>query len=173
MCAIDTATLKIIHYPDPLLRKVCKPVEVFDQALASLAERMLKMMHEANGIGLAGPQVGVLRRIFVCNITGDPQDDLVFINPELTDLEGEAEGEEGCLSIPDVTVNVRRALSCTLTARDLKGQAIEKSGTELAARCWQHECDHLNGRLITDRMSEADKIANRRSLKRLESEYRR
>lgn len=173
MSAIDAAALKIIHYPDPRLRKVCAPIEVFDESLAELSARMLELMHEANGIGLAGPQVGVLRRIFVCNVTGDPKDDMVFINPELTDLEGEAVAEEGCLSIPEVTVNVRRALSCSLRARDADGNVIATAGTELTARCWQHECDHLDGRLITDRMSEADRIANRRAMKRLESDFNR
>jgi peptide deformylase len=169
---IDTAALQIIFHPDPRLRKVCKPVEVFDESVARLAERMLELMHAGKGIGLAGPQVGVLLRLFVCNVTGEPGDDHIYVNPRLTDLQGQAEGEEGCLSLPDVTVTVRRSLSCTIHACDVTGRQFESAGSELLARCWQHEYDHLDGRLILDYMSEADKIANRRPLKQLESLYR-
>lgn len=173
MPAIDTATLRIIKYPDPRLRQVCKPVDRFDHALGAFAERMLELMRTARGVGLAAPQVGVLIRLFVCNATGEQGDEQVFINPELSDLQGQTVGEEGCLSIPDVTVNVRRATSCKISARDLSGRPIEAVGTDLIARCWQHECDHIDGRLITDRMSDADKIANRRALKSLEADFRR
>lgn len=168
----DIAALQIIKYPDPRLRKVCQPVEAFDESLRRLAERMLELMHAHKGIGLAAPQVGLLLRMFVCNVTEEARDDMVFVNPEVFDLEGQATGEEGCLSIPDVTINVRRAVRCTIAAKTPAGQPIEKTGADLLARCWQHECDHLDGRLITDRMSEADRIANRRILKQLESEYR-
>lgn len=173
MTGIDIKALKIVNYPDPRLRKACKPVDAFDHTLAALVEHMLELMHDAKGIGLAGPQVGILRRLFICNVTGEPGDDMIFINPELTDLEGDVEGDEGCLSIPEVTVKVRRASSCTIKARNLHGEPIESLGADLVARCWQHECDHLEGRLITDRMSQADKIANRKTLKNLESDYKR
>lgn len=168
----DLAGIKIIYYPDPRLRKICASIHTFDDALARLAEHMLELMHAAQGIGLAAPQVGVLGRLFVCNVTGDRADDMIFVNPVLDAMEGNVEGEEGCLSIPEVTVNVQRALSCTLKGYDLNGRAIEKAGAELLSRCWQHECDHLEGRLITDRMSEADAIANRRALKSLEARYK-
>lgn len=172
MPGIDPSKLKIIHYPDPRLKKVCKPIAEFDGQLSRLAERMITLMHEDKGVGLAAPQVGVLLRLFVCNVTGDKGKDLVVINPELTDLEGEVIAEEGCLSIPDATVNMRRAAACTLKAFDISGKPITLRGTELAARCWQHEFDHLNGKLIIDHMSEADKIANRKTLKKLECEYK-
>lgn len=168
----DPTAVQIIIYPDPRLRRVCKPVEIFDEDLDRLTLRMLKLMHEAKGIGLAAPQVGVLRRFFVCNVTGDPADDRIYVNPELSDFEGFAEGEEGCLSIPDVTVTVRRSLSCTMRACDAAGAAIETHESELLARVWQHECDHLTGRLILDYMSEADTIANRRVLKQLEEKVK-
>ncbi len=168
----DLAALRIINYPDPRLRKVCKPVEAFDEELAGLAGRMLELMRESQGIGLAAPQVGKLIRLFVCNVTGDPKDDLVFVNPVLSDLAGHIEGEEGCLSIPDVTVTMQRAASCRMTARDLSGKPIDKKAELLMARCWQHECDHLNGRLIVDQMSETDRIANRRKLRELERSFK-
>ncbi|MFH1420289.1 MAG: peptide deformylase [Planctomycetota bacterium] len=170
---IDLAKLRIVHYPDPCLKKVCKPFEDFDGTLPGLAAKMLELMHAAVGIGLAGPQVAVLRRIFVCNVTGEPKDDLVFVNPKLTNFIGHAEAEEGCLSLPDINVSVRRPQVCTIEALDVHGKPFKMEGSDLLARCWQHEYDHLDGRLIVDTMSEADKIANRRSVKHLESNYRR
>ena len=164
--------LTIIRYPDPRLRRACAPVETFNDDLKSLAGRMLELMKQADGIGLAAPQVGVLRRLFVCDVPGTTGGPIAFANPVLTDLQGEDAAEEGCLSIPEVTVTVKRATRCRIEALDLDGQPITLEGVDLAARCWQHECDHLDGRLIVDRMSEADRIANRRALKRLESRFR-
>ena len=172
MPSLDTATLKIIKYPDPRLRKVCEPVTRFDDSLRALALRMLDLMHEAKGVGLAAPQVGMLVRLFVCQAIAESEDHMILVNPELEDLQGQAAGEEGCLSIPDVTVEIRRAESCTILAQDLNGEPIRATDVDLVARCWQHECDHLNGRLITDRMAEAEKIANRRALKALEAEFK-
>jgi peptide deformylase len=168
----DLGRMRIIIYPDPRLRKACKPVEQFDKDLAALAERMIELMHEAKGVGLAAPQVGVLQRLFVCNTTGEPNDNRVFVNPTLTDLTGDVESEEGCLSIPDVTVPIRRANACVIEAQDLSGKRITFQAADLPARCWQHECDHLDGRLIIDRMSETDRIAQRRTLKQLESQFK-
>ena len=172
MTKIDPARLIIIHHPDPRLRKTCEPVEAFDQSLADLAGRMLELMHRDKGVGLAAAQVGVLLRLFVCNVTGEPGDDHIYVNPRLSAFEGGAEGDEGCLSLPEITVKVRRPLSCTMHAQDLTGRPFERRGGDLLARCWQHENDHLDGRLILDYMSEADKIANRRSIKQLEADHR-
>jgi len=168
----DVAALGILVYPDPRLRQICEPVERVDDEIRALAARMMELMHEAKGIGLAAPQVGVLRRVFVCNTTGKLGGDRVFVNPRLVDLEGSAFAEEGCLSLPDVTVNVGRAVNCRIIARDLNGREVEMRGNDLDARCWQHEVDHLNGRLILDYMSEADKLANRKALKRLKAPAR-
>ena len=172
MIRIDPAKLRIIKYPDPRLRKLCQPVEAFDDWLARVADRMLSLMHGAAGIGLAAPQVGLALRMFICNVTGNRADDQVFVNPELSDFGELVEGDEGCLSIPDVTVAVRRYSECTMHAQDVTGKSIEAKSSAILARCWQHEYDHLDGRLIVDVMSEADKIANRRILKQLESAYR-
>lgn len=170
---LDVAALQIIAYPDARLRMVCQEVDRFDDALAALAERMLQLMRQHEGVGLAAPQVGVLLRMFVCNPTGDPKDDHVYVNPRLTDFADQGDREEGCLSIPDVTVNVRRPLSCKMHAFDLQGRPIEEEASDLLARCWQHECDHLEGRLIIDRMSESDKIANRKAIRQLEADHKR
>ena len=138
---IDVLPTTILHYPEPCLRQSCQPFDVIDDSVAALAHRMLEIMHAGHGVGLAGPQVGVTRKIFVCNPTGQPDDDMIFINPELSDLTGAVEAEEGCLSCPDVTVAVRRARRCRIQAVDLAGQPIEMEAEDLLARIWQHECD--------------------------------
>jgi peptide deformylase len=171
---VHVEKLKIICYPDPCLRKACEEITEFDDELAAVAFKMLDLMHTGNGVGLAGPQVGLLWRLFVCNPTPDvPENDLVVINPVLEDLEGAVVGEEGCLSIPHVTVNVRRAQKCTLKAVDVRGRPYTLSQENLPARIWQHETDHLNGRLILDFQNPADELANRRQLKELEEQYKR
>jgi len=164
---------RILYYPDPKLRRKCAPIKSFDESLAALASRMLELMKTHRGVGLAGPQVGVSRRIFVCHPTGEPGDDRVFINPQLVDLTGSVEAEEGCLSIPEVRVVVRRARQCKLEAFDLTGQPIETAAEDLLARIWQHEIDHLDGRLIIDRMNATDKVANKKLLAQLEADYRK
>jgi len=143
----------------------------FNAEIAALAKRMLELMREAKGVGLAAPQVGVGLRLFVCNPTGEPDDDLVCINPCFTDLSGGEEREEGCLSIPGVTVTMRRATQVLMEAFDPDGNPFQATGTELRAIVWQHEVDHLDGRLIIDNMSATDEIANRRALKQLQDQY--
>ena len=168
---MDPAKLNLLTYPQPILRKACGPVEDFDDELAQIAARMLAVMHQHNGVGLAGPQVGLRVRLFVCNPTGQPEDDRVYVNPELSDLDGIVESEEGCLSIPEVNVMMRRAKSVTIRARSVAGEPVRGHAEDLLARIWQHETDHLDGKLIIDHMSEADRLDNRRVLKQLEEQY--
>ena len=104
---------------------------------------------------------------------GEPQDDSVLINPELHDLTDLVEAEEGCLSVPEVRVVVRRARKCKVRGQDLSGKQIELAGEGLVARIWQHEIDHLDGKLIVDRMDGADKIANKKAISDLEAKYRK
>ena len=163
--------LNIVYYPVPILKRVCDPVESFGPELAAFAKGMLTLMHRSQGVGLAAPQVGVPIRLFVCNTTGEPEDDLVFVNPQLSDLSGAAEDSEGCLSIPDVDVSMRRSTSVKIAAVNTEGITIQLEATDLTARVWQHEIDHLDGRLIIDRMSATDEIANRRALKQLEADF--
>lgn len=162
--------LRIVQFPEPVLRRPARPVEVFDDALADLARRMLALMHEAKGVGLAAPQVGQSIRLFVCNPTGEPQDNFVMVNPVLSEWSGVEEKPEGCLSIPGVTVNMRRPMRVHLKAFSARGEMFEMNGDDLPARIWQHETDHLDGKLIIDNMSEADEIANRRALRQLRGE---
>jgi peptide deformylase len=170
--SIDLENLTIVHYPDPRLRQVSEPVTEFDGDLKALVNRMFELMHAGRGVGLAAPQAGVNKRLFVMNITGEKKDDMVFINPEIHDMHGVREGEEGCLSFPDVFVQIRRATECTIKARDLNGETIELHGEDLLCRVWQHETDHLNGTLIVDRMGPSDKIACKKKLKELEADYK-
>lgn len=164
--------LPLVLYPDARLRKVCSPVTEFNAALRELAEEMLRLMGEKRGVGLAGPQVGVLKRIFVCNPTGQPADAQVYVNPELDELVGSAEAEEGCLCLPTIYVPVRRAERCAIRARDIDGNPIARSAEGLLARIWQHETDHLNGKLILDRTTETARLAIRRTLRDLEKDQK-
>ena len=163
--------LAIINYPDPRLRKMSKPVESFDADLRALAQRMFELMREHRGVGLAAPQVGVNLRLFVMNHSGKPEDDRVYVNPILSDATGEEEGEEGCLSLPDINTPVVRARTLRLEAHDLEGNPVTETETGYIARIWQHETDHLNGTLIIDRMGPTAKMAAKKKLKQLEETY--
>lgn len=163
--------LRIICYPDPVLKKVADEVVEFDRNLKSLARKMLDLMHEAKGVGLAAPQVGISIRLFVCNPAGEEGNDRMIVNPKFQELTGASVLEEGCLSLPGVTVNMRRATTAIMEAFDVDGSRIKFTGEELAARVWQHEVDHLDGRLIIDRMSESDEITNRRVIKQLRDDF--
>ncbi|HEX8524477.1 MAG TPA: peptide deformylase [Tepidisphaeraceae bacterium] len=163
--------MKIIHYPDPRLKKMSEPIKVFDERVHALAKRMLELMREARGVGLAAPQVGENVRLFVMNHTGNPEDDRVYVNPQLTEAEGSEEGEEGCLSLPGININVVRDKTMKLTAQDPDGKPVEQLASGYVARIWQHEFDHLNGIMLTDRMGSVAKLANRKKLRELEEEY--
>ncbi len=163
--------LRIIRYPDPRLKRACDPVTAFDAALSDLAARMFELMRGARGVGLAAPQVGRNVRLFVMNATGEPADDRVYVNPVLSDAEGEDEDDEGCLSLPKITVPVLRSTTLRLRAQDVAGRAVEQVETGYVARIWQHETDHLNGVLLTDRMGPVAKLTNRKVLRELEEAW--
>ena len=163
--------LKIILYPDPRLKKMSQPVAAFDERLRLLAARMLELMREAKGVGLAAPQVGENIRLFVMNPTGEPGGDRVYVNPVLTVAEGEEESEEGCLSLPGIHVKIVRSKQVTMQAQDLDGRPIEEVATGFIPRVWQHETDHLNGTMLTDRMGPVARMANRRILGELKEQY--
>jgi peptide deformylase len=163
--------LKIILYPDPRLKKMSQPVQNFDERLRLLAARMFELMREAKGVGLAAPQVGENLRLFVMNPTNEPGDDRVYVNPVLGDVEGEEEAEEGCLSLPGIHVKVFRNKQVRMQAQDLEGKPIEEVATGFIPRVWQHETDHLNGTLLTDRMGPVARMANRKILSDLKEQY--
>lgn len=169
---VTDTPLEIHRYPHPVLGRRAEPVDSIDDTLRDLVSAMIETMYAADGVGLAAPQIGVSRRLFVA----DPRstEDLrpqVFINPELR-LEGElVPFEEGCLSIPDVRVTVRRPTQATIVATDLEGERFELTDDDFAARVWQHEFDHLEGVLIVDRMSPRDRLAHRRTLKEMRAAF--
>jgi peptide deformylase len=164
--------LKIILYPDPRLLKRSKPVEKFDQDLKDLTARMLVLMRESRGVGLAAPQVGINSRLFVMNSTGKPEDDRIYVNPVLSEPMGEEEGEEGCLSLPGITTKVLRSRAMQMAAQDLEGKEFVELQDGYVARIWQHEVDHLDGTLLLDRMGPLAKMGARKLLKELEQRYR-
>ncbi len=166
---VDIAKLRIVLYPAPVLRAPAREVDPADADVRAVAVRMLELMHAAPGVGLAAPQVGLPWRLFVANDTGDPGDDRVFINPTLSDPSPETEvRDEGCLSIPEITCEIARPVGITIRAVGLDGETFELHDDALAARIWQHENDHLDGRLILDQMTAMDRLANRKKLKELE-----
>ena len=169
--ALDPAKLEIVHYPAAVLRAKAKPLAAVTDEVRAVAFRMLDLMHEAPGVGLAAPQVGLSWRLFVANHTGQPADDLVFINPVLSAPSRLTEDyEEGCLSLPEIRALIRRPMEITVTALGLDGQPFTLTSDELPARIWQHEIDHLDGVLILDRMSPGDRTALRRKIKELEDD---
>jgi len=167
--SIDPAQLQIVHFPDPILRAKAKAVDPADPLVRDVAHRMIDLMHEADGVGLAAPQVGLEWRLFVTNGRDDDPIDRVFVNPELTLQRGEIESmEEGCLSLPGINVQVRRPVAARITAHDADGKPFDLDLTGFLSRVCQHEFDHLNGVLIIDRMSQIDALATRKALKELE-----
>lgn len=148
--------LRIRLYGDKILREKALPIEQITDVERKLAEDMLVTMYALpNGVGLAAPQVGVLKRLVVIDMNREDLSSkpLVLINPEIHTLEGEVTVEEGCLSIPDVSADVKRAEKVVVTALNLDGGQIEVTGENLLARALQHEIDHLNGVLFIDHVS--------------------
>ena len=149
---------KILTDPNPVLHKPTKKVSARDLASTltqQLIDDMIKTMYEAPGIGLAAPQIGISKRLFVCDV-GDDHELSVFVNPQLVDLVGTETAIEGCLSIPGKIGEVTRAQSCTLTGWDRHGKKVSVAATGLLARCFQHEVDHLDGVLISDKTQMRD-----------------
>ncbi len=149
----------IITEGDPVLNKVCHPVTKFDEKLWTLLDDMRETLAESNGVGLAAPQVGILRRV-VLVING--QDEVLeLINPSIIKAEGEQEGLEGCLSVPGKWGNVKRPMVVRVRAQDRNGNWFEVEDEELTARCFCHELDHLDGHLFvehTDRLFTSEEL---------------
>jgi peptide deformylase len=150
-------TLPILLHPDPRLKKMCDPVTVFDTALQTFADDMLHTMYEAPGVGLAAPQVGVTKRIFVMDCTTKDEDQIrehkpmVLINPEITWSADETSVyNEGCLSLPDLYEDIERPASVKMRYRDVSGETHEETFEDLWSTCAQHELDHLDGILFID-----------------------
>lgn len=145
------ALRNIVKLGDEVLRKKCRPVDKVTERIQILVDDMIETMHDANGVGLAAPQVGVMRRIFVVDIGDGP---IVLINPEIIEMSGEQTGEEGCLSLPGKAGTVTRANYVKIKGLDRDGNEQIYEGTELLARAFQHENDHLDGILYIDKAAE-------------------
>ena len=167
----DLAYLQVIKYPDPRLREVCTPVETIDEHLIQLVERMWQLMLDSRGVGLAAPQVGVTVRLFAASPSFSPDDLKVYINPRIIEASGTVEEDEGCLSFPQIFTKVKRNATITVEALDLEGNIFQETCSDLHSRIIQHEIDHLDGRLLIDRMGTVAKLANRRTLKELEAQF--
>src|SRR5258708_6842378 len=167
--------MKIVHYPHPAMRHAAKSVCSIDKKLHLQIGEMMGLMYEAKGLGLAAPQVALPFQLLVMNITGDPKQperEEVFLNPQIVEKKGIMEGEEGCLSFPGLYQDVRRAQTIKVRAYNLKGELVEKTVTDLEARAWQHEIDHLNGVLFIDMMGPLARFAARTSVKKFEKLFR-
>lgn len=186
--SVDPDSLSIVHYPADILRTRCREVPEVTDEVRAVARRMVELMREADGIGLAAPQVGLDWRLFVCHVpppregeapgprppqpegplasTPNPQ---IYINPVLSDPTPPLEtASEGCLSLPDITGDVPRPCTITIRALDVEGQPFTQTATGLLARCWQHEVDHLDGVLILDRMTHLSRLRARSAVRGLE-----
>ena len=143
---------KILTDKEPALHKVCKPVTAFDEKLHKLLDDMQETLIDSGGVGLAAPQVGILRRVFLVDVGEEESEIIEFINPEILETEGEQEGAEGCLSVPGRYGWVKRPYWVKVRAQDRYGEWFEAEGEELIGRCFCHENDHLDGIVYTQIM---------------------
>jgi peptide deformylase len=159
----------IVKYGNPVLEKPSEKVTVFDEELKKLIDDMFESMYAARGVGLAAPQIGIARRIAVVDVTfkEDPGAKIVLINPEIIHKEGRHAQSEGCLSIPDFRENVSRAKVVTVRAQDVTGKVFEQTGDDLLARAFQHETDHLNGKLYISHISALKRDLIKRKIRKL------
>ena len=164
--------LRIVHYPEPVLLTVGKPVgeDEFGGEFESLVSEMFETMRFAGGVGLAAPQVGISKRFFVMDVPDDEgrPNPLTLVNPEIITVEGEQVGDEGCLSFPGLFQTVKREMRVIVSAQNVTGERIEHDLTDLAARCVLHETDHCDGIVFLDRMTALKREMAKRKIKRLQ-----
>ena len=161
------ARLDILHFPDPRLRRRAEPVGAVDRHVGRLIDDMFETMYDAPGIGLAAPQVDVAKRVITIDLSKDRSEPLCLVDPEILQAGGEAETEEGCLSVPGVYEVVKRAESIRARATDRDGRSREIEAEGLLAACIQHEIDHLDGRLFVDHLSRLKRQRIRRKAEKL------
>jgi len=163
--------LKIVKYPEPVLSRPGGPVTEFNDELRRLVADMFETTYANQGIGLAAPQVGVSRRVATIDLSmgKEPDDKLVFINPEIIFSDGKVYDEEGCLSFPEIREKVVRAAKVRVRAQDQHGKWFEMDGDDLLARCLQHEIDHVDGMLFIFRMSTLKRNLNLRKIRKMQS----
>ena len=166
---LETMIYPIVKYPDPVLEAPTKPVTEFGDALLKLVDDMFESMYAAHGIGLAAPQIGISKRLAVVDVTfkEDPAAKMVLVNPEIIHKEGRQRETEGCLSIPEFREQVSRPNKVTIRAQDVSGKWFEHSGEGLLARCFNHEIDHLYGKLYIHHLSGLKRDLMVRKIKKL------
>ena len=163
------ALLEIVTYPNPVLETPGEPVTVFDEKLKRLVADMFETMDAASGVGLAAPQVGISRRLFVMDCSGgrDPEQRVALINPVVLSVEGEQTGDEGCLSFPGIFFPVKRSLRAVVRAQDVSGKTFELDGMDLTARCMLHETDHCDGIVFIDHTTVLKREMVKRKMRKL------
>jgi peptide deformylase len=163
------AKREILHFPDPRLRILARPVEEVDEEIRQLVDDMFETMYDAPGIGLAAIQINVAKRVIVVDVSEDKSEPLCLINPEILEKEGEETMDEGCLSVPEIYESVTRAEKIRVRALDREGKSYEMDVDGLLAVCIQHEIDHLDGKLFVDYLSN---LKRQRIRKKLEKQSR-
>ncbi len=168
------AIREILVYPDPRLREPGKPVETFDEEIRQLIEDMAETMYAAPGVGLAAPQIGVSKRVFVIDVAGedDPSELRVFVNPVIIATDGNQTYREGCLSFPGVSEDIKRADRVKVRAQDADGNSFELETDGLLAIAIQHENDHLDGVLMIDKLTPLKRRMMSRKMARAKDEAR-
>jgi len=160
--------MDIVTYPEEVLRNKAEPIVEIDQEIRDLADKMTEVMFRAEGVGLAAPQVGVGKRLIVVNLDDEFH---ILINPELVERSDEEEtSEEGCLSVPGPEAPVSRSRKIVVRGKDLEGNEVELSREGLAARVFQHEIDHVNGKLFIDHLSDAERSVTLKEYRKLKKE---
>ena len=160
------ALRNIVTEGDPILRRICRPVDEVTDRIRMILDDMVDTMHDADGVGLAAPQVGVLKKVFVVDVTGE--DPMVFINPEIYEADGEQEGYEGCLSLPGKSGIVKRPMHIRVRALDRNMKEFDMEAEELLARAICHETDHLDGRMYVELVE--GELVNNEDIQREEEE---
>ena len=168
---INLNECRLTCYPSPILAKRAEPVEVFDENLREFIDRMIGMMIENKGIGLAAPQAGFSLRLFVISLEMSRATAKVYVNPVITPAGDIESMEEGCLSLPGIFTSIKRPKTCTVQAQDVQGQSFTEEAEGMNARCLQHEYDHLEGITLVTRMGAAAKLVHRRQIKKLNETF--
>jgi len=168
---IDVDKCRITHFPAEVLARRATPIEKIDDDVRRLVGKMIDIMLDNKGVGLAAPQVGVSLRLFIISLNGTRENVRVYVNPTVTPA-GEVDAtEEGCLSVPGIFTKIRRFKKCAVSATDLEGSQFSEEAEGLYARALQHEYDHLEGATIVSRMSQTARIVHRKQLKRLAGQH--
>lgn len=166
--------MKIVQYPHPSLRQKAEPVMAISKEIHLQVGVMLELMYKNEGLGLAAPQIATNNRVLVMNFSGDPNEkehEYVAINPVILEAKGAVDDREGCLSFPGLFSKVRRAKQVRVQAYNLKGELYDMTATDLPARVWQHEIDHLDGVLFIDKMGMLGRLNSKKAIQEFVDDF--